>query len=94
MEQTVQNNYEKTEDRSQWISAAESPEGDGEESKCRHEFSLGGDGRYNDDCRISGRRQFLPRSRPSPNLILLPPPPPPLYAVVVIVIVIYGACRI
>ena len=32
----------KTENRSQWISAAEKQDGDGEESNCHHAFRLGG----------------------------------------------------
>ena len=71
----------KTENRSQWISAAKKQDGDEEEMKCRHEFPLGGDGRYIGDHRISGRRRFLTQTHHSPNRVHPPTTNPPLFAV-------------
>ena len=56
MEQSKQNNSVKTENISEWISAVEKQEGDGDNMNCRHEFRLGGDGRYIGDHRMLGRR--------------------------------------
>ena len=81
MEQSVQNNRLKTENRSQWISAAKKQDGDGEKMKCRHEFPLGGDGRYIGDHRILGRQRFLPQPHHIPNCVHPPTTNPPLYAV-------------
>ena len=84
----------KTENRSQWISAAEKQDGYGEKSNFHHEFPLGGDGRYYGDRRISGRRRFLPQPHPSPNRVHPPTPNPPLYTVNFVVTVIKSAPRI
>ena len=77
MEQSVQKDSVKTENRSQWISAAEMQDGDEEELNCRHESPLGGDGRYIGDHRISGRRRFLPQPHHSPNRVHPPTNNPP-----------------
>ena len=94
MQQLVQNNMVKTENRSELISSAKKLDGDGEEMKYRYEFPLGGDGRYIGDHIILGRRQTLPQPHHNPNRIHPPTTNLSSYAVNSVVTVIKSATRI